>query len=60
MTINMSPLKGDLNGKIVVVRFFFFCQVYMYMPISVHVTSTENFLHIYPIHYDMSKVKVLE
>ena len=28
MTINNFILKGDLNGKIVVVRFFF-CRVYM-------------------------------
>ena len=28
MTINIFVLKGDLNGKIVVVRFFF-CWVYM-------------------------------
>ena len=28
MTINIFVLKGDLNGKIVVVRFFF-CQVYI-------------------------------
>ena len=27
MTINIFVIKGDLNGKIVVVRFFF-CQVY--------------------------------
>ena len=27
MTINIFVLKGDLNGKIVVVRFFF-CRVY--------------------------------
>ena len=27
MTINIFVLKGDLNGKIVVVRFFF-CPVY--------------------------------
>ena len=27
MTINIFVLKGDLNGKIVVVRFFF-CWVY--------------------------------
>ena len=27
MTINIYVLKGDLNGKIVVVRFFF-CRVY--------------------------------
>ena len=29
MTINIFVLKGDLNGKIVVVRFFF-CRVYVY------------------------------
>ena len=29
MTINIFVLKGDLNGKIVVVRFFF-CWVYVY------------------------------
>ena len=28
MTINIFVLKGDLNGKIVVVRFFF-CRVYV-------------------------------
>ena len=28
MTINISVLKGDLNGKIVLVRYFF-CRVYM-------------------------------
>ena len=28
MTINIFILKGDLNGKIVVVRFFF-CRVYI-------------------------------
>ena len=29
MTINIFVLKGDLNGKIVVVRLFvFFCRVY--------------------------------
>ena len=28
MTINIFVLKGDLNGKIVVVRFFF-CRVYI-------------------------------
>ena len=28
MTINIFALKGDLNGKIVVVRFFF-CWVYI-------------------------------
>ena len=27
MTINIFVLKGDLNGKMVVVRFFF-CRVY--------------------------------
>ena len=30
MTINIFVLKGDLNGKIVVVRFFF-CRVYDYI-----------------------------
>ena len=29
MTINIFVLKGDLNGKIVVVRFFF-CRVYIH------------------------------
>ena len=29
MTINIFVLKGDLNGKIVVVRFFF-CRVYIF------------------------------
>ena len=33
MTINIFVLKGDLNGKIVVVRFFF-CWVYF---VSLHV-----------------------
>ena len=28
MTINFFVLKGELNGKIVVLRFFFFCWVY--------------------------------
>ena len=30
MTIDIFVLKGDLNGKIVVVRFFF-CRVYNYV-----------------------------
>ena len=30
MTINFRVLKGDLNGKIVVLRFFF-CRVYLYL-----------------------------
>ena len=29
MTINIFVLKGDLNGKIVMVRFFF-CRVYIH------------------------------
>ena len=32
MTINIFVLKGDLNGKIVVVRFFFFVG-YIYIHI---------------------------
>ena len=30
MTINIFVLKGDLNGKIVVVHFFF-CRVYIFL-----------------------------
>ena len=35
MTINIFVLKGDSNGKIVEVRFFF-CRVYMYLPTDAH------------------------
>ena len=37
MTINIFILKGDLNGKIVVVRFFFFVA---YRPTLVQVKVT--------------------
>ena len=29
MTISMFALKGELNGKILLVCFFFFCRVYI-------------------------------
>ena len=35
MTINIFVLKGDLNGKIVVVRFFF-CWVYISVDLVHH------------------------
>ena len=42
MTINMFALKGDLNGKIVVVPFFF-CRVYYVQQYYVILTNlTEN------------------
>ena len=37
MTISIFVLKGDLNGKIVVVRFFF-CRVYFNNPLNFYMT----------------------
>ena len=36
MTINIFVLKGDLNGKIVVVRFFF-CRVYFVSALTIFI-----------------------
>ena len=44
MTINSFVLKGDLNGKIVVVRFFF-CWVYILVetiPLEMDKCKSEN------------------
>ena len=47
MTINIFVLKGDLNGKIVVVRFFF-CRVYEQDRLRKFKISTRcNRLHVF-------------
>ena len=45
MTINFFVLKGDLNGKIVVVCFFF-CRVYLKTDVIRCQFSNINFLNI--------------
>ena len=46
MTINIFVLKGDLNAKIVVVRFFF-CRVYMHFVCFDSLRpSQQNFSHV--------------
>ena len=45
MTINIFVLKGDLNGKIVVVRFFF-CRVYKLLGKALHVFSFPQLKHV--------------
>ena len=44
MTINIFVLKGDLNGKIVVVRFFF-CWVYNLRTEGLRVGAQKNGLN---------------
>ena len=46
MTINNSVLKGDLNGKIVVVRFFF-CWVYINVTFPLHFAGKKINIHVY-------------
>ena len=44
MTINIFVLKGDLNGKIVVVRFFF-CRLYNLRTEGLRVGAQKNGLN---------------
>ena len=44
MTINIFVLKGDLNGEIVVVRFFF-CRVYNLRTEGLRVGARKNGLN---------------
>ena len=45
MTINIFVLKGDLNGKIVVVRFFF-CWVYISFDFSTNIKHTYMVINV--------------
>ena len=45
MTINIFVLKGDLNGKIVVVRFFFLSGIYNLRTEGLRVGAQKNGLN---------------
>ena len=48
MTINIFVLKGDLNGKIVVVRFFFW-RVYVQCQVDlIKITAVRQTMQITP------------
>ena len=55
MTINISVLKGDLNGKFVVVRFFFFVG---YMSGNWYIKNTDltTAIVVQTVAYDKSRL----